>query len=240
MNYSDLIDMIASFKKRMGAISVTEALGIYQAINSHFMGDRGCILETGGHAGKSSIAIARACRDAGIVGPYFILDPLYDIENASWDQTVQKSKDNIPWDYTKEENFVTETTELVKFHAGDMINVALIGKTSYDFLPRFDHKISVMFVDSDIHTKDQCVKEVELAKHLLKKDALVIFHDYGNFSGPVNAARELVSTGEFESFFIGWTEIIQFVKEHDLEKGNNSWHQTHEETPNYLGVIRKV
>jgi len=67
-------------------------------------------------------------------------------------------------------------------------------------------------------------------------------HDYKNQFTEVEGAYDyLVGTGKYEPIHINWQEIFDYVAEHNLEEGNNSWHLYPElpHPPNFVGALRR-
>jgi hypothetical protein len=216
-------------------------LAIYDVITSYFEENLSFdSIELGSHAGKSSMMIAKALNDIRVLGSFYLVDPLFGIDEADWGQTCFKIKEDIPWNYAKKESFKKEVFQRVYKQVEWSIAPVMIGLTSYQFLPSFRGQVGVLFIDSDVHTREQCLAEELLSRQYMSQDSIVLFHDHGNYEGPVQACEELVSQGLYEYIPIDWEGIKSFVKENDLEKDNNSWHQTHEEMPCYLAALRRV
>ncbi len=145
-------------------------------------------------------------------GDFYLVDPLYF-----------------------EEQFCREAVENVLFR----MNMILVGSTSFNEIPNHDN-LAYVFIDSENHGEEIVMREVELLEDRVMQNGVIAFHDYKSQFVPVEYAYNyLLSTGKYEEIKIDWDEIISYAKEHDLEKGNNSWHHEELEFPCFIGALKR-
>lgn len=136
------------------------------------------------------------------------------------------------------EDFVNEITS--KLYFGHM-NVVYVGGYSTDILPQ--HKpYSWVFWDSGEHAGEVLQKEKEILEDAMIPGGIICSHDFNSqFTEQTEAMKYLVSTGKFEWIDIDWQPIFDYVKEHNLETGNNSWHVYPDlpHPPNFVGAVRR-
>jgi hypothetical protein len=86
------------------------------------------------------------------------------------------------------------------------------------------------------------MQEAKLLENRIVQGGIIAFHDYKNQFTEVEIAYDyLLSTGKYEPIGINWQEIFDYVKEHNLEEGNNSWHLYPElpHPPNFVGALKR-
>lgn len=223
---------IELFKSTPGAISVCEMVAIHNIVAQAPAGGVFCTL--GSNAGKDSIAAASGMTG----GDYYMVDPCYDLKNErAWSQTVQKDAKNMPWGYVNDPEFNDKVRNRV-MQSNPKVNPILMGEASMEALPKLSPLgFSYVFSDSDDHNYDLIRAENSLIIPNLLRGGIICFHDFGNYSAPVQAHNELVASGDFENVHIPWEEIKVFVG--NLESGNDSWHCKQTVHPCFVGAVRK-
>lgn len=205
-------DSFAPFKSIPGALSVAECIAIINVAAQVPHG--GVYLELGTHKGKSAYAAVCSLPD----GVFNLVDPIFeDNELAS-----------------KVQYFVANATKR-------FILCPTLAETSLEAIPKFKD-LSYVFVDSGSHGDGLPMQEVLLLEDRVIKDGIICFHDYKNqFVEVEGAYNYLLSTGKYEEIKINWQEIFDYVAEHNLEEGNNSWHIYNElpHPPNFIGALRR-
>jgi hypothetical protein len=132
---------------------------------------------------------------------------------------------------------------LTAIEKGSMrVDVVLMPIADYstNVIPGFND-FSFVFVDSGSHQDGLPMQEAKLLEDKLTIGGIIAWHDFKNqFREPAEAADYLVRTGKYEWIDIPWSEIIAYVKENDLESGNNSWHVYDDVPfPNFVGAVRR-
>lgn len=104
------------------------------------------------------------------------------------------------------------------------------------------HKYAYVFLDTGDHGEDLVQSEKVLLEDAMVSGGIMAFHDMNNqFTAVRRAYDQLLGTGKYEEVHINWPEIFDYVKENNLEEGNNSWHQYPElpHPPNFVGVLKR-
>jgi hypothetical protein len=205
------------FKKTRGAFSTAEALALYNIVSDIKYDGVGDwderYIELGSHMGKSSQAIAAAMKRHSV---FYMVEPEF--------------KDLI-WKYG--------TVERVNA-VNSSVTVIAIADYSMEVLPNLD-KLTFAFVDSGVHD-DMVMQEVKLLEDRIIRNGGIAFHDYLNqFTAVERAYNYLLSTGKYEPIKINWEDIFEYVKWHNLEDANDSWHQYPElpHPPNFIGALKR-
>ena len=201
---------IETFKQTSGALAVTESITIMN-IAAQAPKD-GLYGEIGSHKGKSAMAAIYGLQPKG-----FFLDDII-FEDSGVAEEVIKSIRGI---------------------FGEELILQLYAVKSLELLPHLNN-ISFIFVDTGIHD-DMVMEEVKLLEDKIIPNGIICFHDCGNqFTAVQRAYDYLVSKGKYEPIPVDWQPIIEYVKENNLEKDNNSWHLYEENPfPNYVGALRR-
>lgn len=174
---------------------------------------QGIYLELGTHKGKSAYAAVYSLKP----GAFNLVDPIFKDEELA----------------KKVQRFVANATE-------KMIFCPTIADESLNVIPQFKD-LAYVFVDSAAHD-DMVMEEVKLLEDRVVQNGIIAFHDYLNqFTAVERAYKYLLSTGKYEEIKIDWQPIFDYVKEHNLEEGNNSWHQYPElpHPPNFVGAVKR-
>jgi len=120
-------------------------------------------------------------------------------------------------------------------------NVRLCSNYSTEVLPSFD-KISFLFVDSGDHGEEIVQSEKPLYENKIVSGGVIAFHDFGSqFTAVSRCYEQLIASGNYEPIGIDWNEIFIYVAAHQLEEGNDSWHQYPElpHPPNFIGALKR-
>lgn len=228
-------EFLELFKKTPGAISVCESIAI---TNIAAQAPKGVNIECGSHAGKSGMSAAAGLKNGG---KFNMIDPVYDLTNLeAWKHTVQEHPDNMGWLYFKEDGFYEKVKENILVASHGKIEPVLLGDYSQNVLPKYDG-YAYVFIDSDNHSHERVYSELEIIKPKMLQGGIIAFHDFGNqYIAPREAHQHLIDTGEFENVHVDWNEIFIYVRENNLEEGNDSWHEKgSNEFPCYVGAVRK-
>jgi len=170
---------------------------------------KGTNIELGTYQGKSAISAWVGLKG----GTFHLVDPIFS-EKEKKDKIVQI----IDW-----------FGILSEIHADYSLNI--IEK----YAP-----YSYAFVDSGSHGDGLPIAEVKLLEHRVIPNGIIAFHDFrSQFIEVEQAYNYLLSTGKYEEIPINWEEIKAYVKEHNLEQGNNSWHHPELEFPCFVGALRR-
>jgi predicted O-methyltransferase YrrM len=206
-------EFLKTFLKTPGALSVAESIAI---MNIAAQVPKGRWCELGTHKGKSIMSAIYGGKplDIDLVEPEFEKQiPIQDVSKA-----IISATDKHP-------------------------RVQFVDGYSTDFLSNgHTEKYSYVFVDSGSHQDGLPMQEVLLLEDKMIQGGIIAFHDFRNqFREPAEAAEYLVSTGKYEWVGIDWQPIFDFVAEHNLEEGNNSWHQYPElpHPPNFVGEVKR-
>lgn len=212
------------FKNTEGALSCTEAIAI---MNVSSQAPVGQYIELGTYRGKSAMSALIGLTKEVVfskepINPVFTLvDPIFtDSEIVS---EVLKRLSKIKTNISLRFNSLTSIECLQEVDTGSKYNY------------------SYVFVDSGSHQDGLPMQEVKLLEDRVVTRGIISFHDFANqFREPKEAAEYLVSTGKYEWVEIDWPPIIDYVKENNLEDGNNSWHIYEDRPfPNFVGAVRR-
>lgn len=204
------------FKETNGALSCAEAISLANIVNE---APEGMFLELGSHKGKSSQCIA-----LGITSRHQPKSTLVLVE--------PEFKDGY-W-----RNRVIATVSSMLPQNG----FSYVADFSLNVIHEFD-KLSFVFIDSGSHSDELVMNECKMLEDKIIEGGIICFHDFGSQFVKVNEAYDyLLLTGKYEVIKIDWTEILDYVKEHDLDNGNNSWHQYPDlpHSPNFIGAVKRV
>mgnify|MGYP001576748405 FL=1 len=204
-------DFWKKFKETPGALSCAEALAIIQISD---LVSEGTYMEIGSHRGKSGMSAAVGLKK----GALYAVDPIFEDVGIA--------------------DAVTDLIFDVNFG-----NIAVIAIADYSVNVIDKHApYSYIFWDSGEHAGEVLKRETELLEDALISGGILCSHDIGNqFTQQKEALDYLVSTGKYEWIYIDWQPIFDYVKENNLEEGNNSWHLYPElsHPPNFIGALRR-
>ena len=205
-------EFIEVFKKTPGALSVTESIAIMNISNQAPSGGIWC--EGGTHKGKSAMSAIYGATQAV---EFHLID-------TEFEKTIS----------TKD--ISTNISSITK----NGVRVVFIIEQFANYLKQSDFKYSFVFSDAGIHD-DEVMEEMKLLEDKIIPNGIICMHDCGNqFTAVQRAYDYLVSTGKFEPISIDWEPIIEYVRENDLENGNDSWHIYEEHPyPNFVGAVRR-
>jgi effector-binding domain-containing protein len=204
-------DFWRTFKETQGALSCAESLAIF---NVALEAPNGLCLELGTHKGKSAISALYGL-DADC---FLLVDPIFSDKEIA--------------------DAVSDTLATI---LGTPIGYELIADVSLNIIPKHD-QYAYVFVDSGSHGDGLPMQEVKMLENRMVQGGVIVFHDYKNQFTEVEIAYDyLLSTGKYEKIDINWEEIFDYVKEHNLEEGNNSWHIYPElpHPPNFVGALKR-
>ena len=226
-------ELLALFRSIPGAISVTEALALYDVIYNKLStkeGDTETFVDFGSHAGKSSLIAITALSDSNRKGKFYMIDPVFNPNNSF----------KANWDSFKAPTYLGDIKEKVTQFSIN-IEPIMIGETSEIAVTTLNQlEISYAFIDTADHGKEILSVECGYLKNRMKKGGLIVFHDYENqFTATTDALKNLVDSNLFVHIPIDWEPIIQEVLIHNLEVDNNSWHMPGHSHPNFIGVVRR-
>lgn len=225
---------LEDFKRTNGAISVCESIAIMNVASE---APSGLYLDLGSHCGKAAMSASYGLSS----GVFLLVDPIFDLSNVeAWSHSIQGKPENNPWGYANSPMFSTEVAMRVGRHGRNRISVATIG--SYSELEIQHHSsISYCFIDSDDHGGGLPLREVKMLEDRMVLGGVIAFHDFLNqYIEPKEAYDYLISTGKYQEIPINWGEIIFYVKDNNLEYGNNSWHMPDNPYPNFVGALKKI
>lgn len=173
----------------------------------------GNYMEAGSHKGKSGMAAS-----VGLPGgTFYLIDPIFE------DETLK-----------------SETEKLVAgFNEALVVNA--IAEYSTNVISKYG-QYAYFFWDSGEHGGEVLKRETELLEDAIVPGGIICSHDIGNqFTQQTDAMQWLVNTGKYEWIPIEWQPIYEYVKKHNLEDGNNSWHVYPDlpHPPNFVGAIRR-
>lgn len=201
------------FKETNGALSCSESLAI---MNIAAQAPKGNIcVEFGVYKGKSAISAACVLENA----LFCLVEP--EFEDKKWQDSV---------------------VDLLFKIKNDTVSILTSSQYSVDWLNDNHRGFGYVFIDSGSHQGGLPMQEVRLLEDKIIQGGIIAFHDYKNQFTEVEGAYDyLVGTGKYEPIHINWQEIFDYVAEHNLEEGNNSWHLYPElpHPPNFVGALRR-
>jgi len=236
-------DQIELFKKTPGAASVCEM--IYVAHLAEMSPDEGIHVDCGSNAGKFAMSAAIGLARKGKPSILHCIDPVFDLENErAVSQMCQKKKENIGWGWVFEPDFKEKFIDRILTVSKGLVTPVLVGQASLDGLPMLHNqhgKFSYIYLDCDNHTKELVDAEVDYVKDKMIHDGVLAWHDFGNqFHAPRESYWRLMAEGTgWEEIPRPWEVIVPWVKERDLEKGNDTWHACDQEFPTFVGALKK-
>lgn len=197
------------FKETNGALSCTEAVAIMNIAAD--VKSNGWYIELGVAYGKSAMAAAYSLRD----GTFFLVDP----EFSDNDRRRQVSKS--------------------VWGINDSMVLCQVADISTNEIPKHDY-YDYVFVDSGSHQDGLPMIEVRLLEDRVVQGGIIAFHDFkSQFIEVEEAYNYLLGTGKYEEIKINWQEIIDYVNENNLEKGNTSWHHNELRNPCFVGALKR-
>lgn len=218
-NMEDMIEIpnasyLEFFKKITGAFGVAECIALVNICKQ--VPEGGVYLELGTHKGKSTVASIYGLPNNG---NYYLVEP--EFKDEEWGISTGLS--------------ILAATKA----ANKSIGFSYEADYSTEVIPKHDG-YSYVFVDSGVHD-DLVMEEVKMLEDRMIPKGIIAFHDYGNqFTAVQRAYDYLLSTGKYESIGIDWQAIFKYVREHNLEDGNNSWHERgSEEFPKFVGAVKR-
>lgn len=202
-------EFLELFKKTEGALSVCESIVI---MNIAAEAPAGEYAEFGTYFGKSAMSALVSLKE----GLFHLVDPIFE------NKEVARSVGLSVYRVTKGDI----TIDLINGYSTDIIN--RLGELSY------------VFVDSGSHQDGLPLQEVKLLEDRVVPGGIIAFHDYESQFKEVKEAYDyLVSTGKYEPIPIDWNSVINYCRENSLEIGNQSWHHTEMEFPNFVGAVKR-
>lgn len=209
------------FKSTNGALSACESIAIMTIADQAPVGT---YIELGTHYGKSSMSALVGLTKEVVMSkkpftPNFILvDPIFT------DRTVVDE--------------VASNLSIV--HSN--ISLQFVDDISTNIIDKYG-PYSYVFSDAGSHSDEIPMQEVKMLEDNMVKGGIIAFHDvFSQFIKQTEAYEYLLSTGKYEKIEINWHEIFDYVKEHDLESNNSSWHQYPDlpHPPNFVGAVRRL
>lgn len=172
---------------------------------------KGVSLELGSNKGKSSQAVVLALKE----GDFYLVEP--EFQNSEWQMSVIDKVQDI----------------------NKKIKILPLADYSLNIINNFN-QLSFVLVDSGLHD-DMVMEEAKLLEDRIISGGIIAFHDYLNqFTAVERAYNYLISTEKYEPISINWSEIFDYVRENNLEEGNNSWHEKgSNEFPCYVGALKR-
>lgn len=234
------IELFKFVKTIPGAISMTEAVGIYNTVITCLKSEKGYAVDLGSFAGKSAAVGAAAVSKVGLVDPFLLVDLVYDLKNPEWKKTSTGSFDHMPFIHEPDFNFIVRA-RVEKYAPG--VAIGLLGLSSAQFFNgahgRFPY-IAYAFIDTDDHNENLVMTEAKHLEDRMLSGGLIFFHDFKNqYVGPAMAYEYLVSTGKYELIQIDWDAAYVIAEKFGLETGNNSWHMPGVAYPAFVGCVRR-
>lgn len=229
-------DFIDRFKKCQGAFSVAESIALMN-ITAIVPEGVGNYIECGSNAGKSGMSAAYGLPK----GTFYMIDPIFDLKNReAWKHTIQGEPENLAWGYVKEDGFNEMVKERITLASNGRVTPILLGSYSEAELPKYP-PYSFAFIDSDNHQWERVFSEVKILEDNMVSGGIIAFHDFGNqYIAPQEAHAYLLGTCKYDNIVIDWGTIFNYVRENNLEEGNDSWHQAgSNEFPRYVGAVRR-
>lgn len=199
-------------------MSCAEAIFMYNACLE--VPDDGVWVEMGTHKGKSALVSMMAWAGRSI-HDFYLLEPEFD----------------------KLDYFIDVNNAIGKLREDFNIETFFIKKTEYsfDFLPKFNNYSYIMW-DTGSHGHELVSIEKPLLEDRIIPGGILVMHDINSqFIACTEAYNDLIKSGKYEEIKYDWQEIFDYVSKHNLEDGNNSWHQYPDlpHPPNFLGALRR-
>lgn len=206
------------FNNTVGAMSTAEAIFMYNACLE--VPNEGVWVEMGCHKAKSTLVslMAWCKRD---FHEFYLLEP--EFNNTEFIVSVNNSVSK----FRKE--FGSETLCLKR------------AEYSTDFLPKHERYGYIMW-DTGSHSHELVSQEKPLLEDKIIKDGILVMHDINSqFIACTEAYNDLINSGKYEPLLFDWKEIFYYVKENNLEEGNQSWHLYPElpHPPNFIGALKR-
>lgn len=213
------IEFWKHFKQTVGAMSASEAIFMYNACLE--VPNEGIWVEMGTHKGKSMLVslmawVGRELHD------FYLLEP----------------------EFTNTEYFVAVNDAISKFRNdfnGCETFCKKIAEYSTEFLLKHNDYSFIMW-DTGSHSHELVSQEKPLLENKIIKGGILVMHDINSqFVACTEAYNDLINSGKYEPLLYDWNEIFDYVAEHNLEEGNNSWHLYPEllHPPNFVGALRR-
>lgn len=212
------IEFWEHFKRTKGAMSCAEAIFMYNACLQ--VPNEGIWVEMGTHLGKSALVSLMAWHDRDS-HDFYLLEP----------------------EFIKDDFFISVNNTISKFRQEFGSEIFCFKKAEYstDFLPKHDNYGYIMW-DTGSHGKELVEPERNLLKGKVIKNGIIVMHDINSqFTACTEAYQELISSGNYEPIEYDWQPIFDYVKENNLEEGNNSWHLYPGlgHPPNFVGALKR-
>lgn len=205
-------DFWKTFKVTNGALSTAEAISI---ANIASLAPEGAYIELGTFNGKSSMSACLGLK--GENAPFYLVDPIFEDKKIA-DQVIAS---------------INKAT----FTSSSLIPVADYSTNVIDKYGPYAY----VFSDAGSHQGGLPMKEVIMLEDQIIPGGILCFHDYKSQFIEVHEAYDyLLSTGKYEEIPIDWTSIINYVREHNLEAGNTSWHHQELDFPCFVGAVRRI
>lgn len=209
------IEFWQHFKNTNGAMSTAEAIFLYNACLE--VSDESDWVEMGTAYGKSAIVSLMAWVERN-EHMFVMLEPDKSIINDA-QKTILKFKKDF----------------------GGKIICPILPEYSTQYLERKNEFAYIMW-DTGSHGHELVNKEKPLLEDKIIMGGVLVMHDINSqFIACTEAYNDLISSGKYEELKYDWNEIFDYVKEHNLEEGNNSWHLYPElpHPPNFIGALRR-